>query len=70
METREFIEDLVDDGLDSNTVINFVEDQESKYLELLHTEIGFLTGVLISVRSGASIEVVLKKRIAELRAKS
>lgn len=70
MQTKEFIEDLVEDGLDNNTIINFVEDQESKYLELLHTEIGFLTGMLVSVRSGASAEEVLKKRIVELRAKS
>jgi hypothetical protein len=30
MEVKEFIESLVDDGLDNNTIINFVNDQENR----------------------------------------
>lgn len=67
MNTKEFIEDLVEDGLDNNAIINFVKDQELKFLELLHTEIGFLSGLLVSVNCGANIEGVLEKRIIDLR---
>lgn len=67
MNTKKFIEDLVEDGLDNNTIINFVEDLECKYLELLHTEIGFLVGLLVAVDSGASVRNTLKRRIEALK---
>lgn len=67
METKQFIEDLVEDGLDNNSIINFVEEQECKYLELLHTEIGFLVGLLVAVDSGAQVRNTIKRRIEALK---
>lgn len=67
MKTNEFIFELVENRLDNNTIIGHVEDQESKYLELLHTELGFLSGLIIAINAGANVKKLLEKRILELQ---
>lgn len=67
MKTNEFIYELVENGLDNSTIIDHVEDQDSKYLELLHTELGFLTGIVMALESGVDVKQIVEKRIQSLR---